>query len=65
MATLLRTYETRFWDRFYIPALLQGLFITLSRIFKRKDTIQYPERKYVPPGGYRGLHRLNKHEDGT
>ena len=64
MATVLRTYEPRFWDRFYIPALLQGLFITLGRIFKRKDTIQYPERKHVPPEGYRGLHRLNKHENG-
>ncbi|UCH61761.1 MAG: NADH-quinone oxidoreductase subunit NuoI [Fidelibacterota bacterium] len=64
MATVLRTYEPRFWDRFYIPALLQGLFITLGRIFKRKDTIQYPESKHVPPEGYRGLHRLNRHEDG-
>ncbi len=64
MATVLRTYEPRFWDRFYIPALLQGLFITLGRIFKRKDTIQYPEKKHVPFEGYRGLHRLNKHEDG-
>lgn len=64
MATVVRTYEPRFWDRFYIPALLQGLFITLGRFFKRKDTVQYPERKHVPPEGYRGLHRLNKHEDG-
>ncbi len=64
MATVVRTYESRFWDRFYIPAVLQGLFITFVRILKRKDTIQYPEHKYVPPEGYRGLHRLNKHEDG-
>ena len=63
MATVLRTYEPRFWDRFYIPALLQGLFITLGRIFKRRDTIQYPEKKHVPPEGYRGLHRLNRHEN--
>ncbi|MFB0516621.1 MAG: NADH-quinone oxidoreductase subunit I [Candidatus Neomarinimicrobiota bacterium] len=60
----MRTYEPRFWDRFYLLALAQGLFITLVRFFKRKDTIQYPEKKHVPPAGYRGLHRLNKFDDG-
>ncbi len=63
MATIVKTYEPRFWDRFYIPAMIQGLWITLGRFFKRKDTVQYPEKKHVPPPGYRGLHRLNKHED--
>ena len=64
MATVLRTYEPQFWDRFYLPALVQGLMITLTRIFVRKETIQYPERKHVPLEGYRGLHRLNKHPGG-
>lgn len=64
MATIIRTYEPKFWDRFYLPALIQGLLITFTRIFKRKDTIQYPDQKYVPQEGYRGLHRLNKDEDG-
>ena len=40
MATVLRTYEPQFWDRFYLPALVQGLMITLTRIFVRKETIQ-------------------------
>ena len=64
MATVVRTYEPRFWDRIYLPALVKGLSITLTRFFKRKDTIQYPEVKHVPPEGYRGLHRLNKFPDG-
>lgn len=64
MATVVKTYEPRFWDRIYIVAIAQGLLITLGRIFRRKDTIRYPEERHVPPQGYRGLHRLNKHEDG-
>ncbi len=64
MATVVRTYEPRFKDRFYLPAVVQGLFITLTRVFVRKDTVQYPEKKHVPAEGYRGLHRLNKHPDG-
>ena len=64
MATILRTYDPKFWDRLYLPALIRGLLITLGRIFRRKDTILYPEKKYVPPEGYRGLHRLNKFDDG-
>ena len=64
MPTVVRTYEPKFWDRFYLPAVVQGLWLTLRRLFMRKDTLLYPEQKYVPPEGYRGLHRLNKHEDG-
>lgn len=64
MATVVRTYEPRFKDRFYFPALARGLFVTFTRIFVRKDTVQYPEKKHVPAEGYRGLHRLNKHPGG-
>ncbi len=64
MATVIRTYDPKFWDRFYVPALVKGLLLTFGRMFKRRDTILYPEKKYVPPEGYRGLHRLNKYEDG-
>ena len=64
MAVVVKTYEPKFWDRFYLPAILKGLAITLTRIFVRKDTILYPEHKHVPAPGYRGLHRLNKHADG-
>lgn len=60
----MRTYDPRFWDRFYVPAVLKGLLLTLGRMFRRRDTILYPEKKYVPAEGYRGLHRLNKYEDG-
>jgi len=64
MATIVRTYEPKWYDRFYLVAIVQGLWLTLTRFFRRKDTIEYPEEKYVPYEGYRGLHRLNKHADG-
>ena len=64
MATVVKTYEPKYLDRFYFPAIVMGLWITFSRLFSRKDTIQYPEQKHVPAEGYRGLHRLNQHADG-
>lgn len=64
MATVVKTYEPKYLDQFYFPAILQGLWITFRRIFSRKDTIQYPEQKHVPAEGYRGLHRLNQHDNG-
>ena len=64
MATIVKSYEPTFWDRLYLPALAKGLAVTLKHFFRKKITIQYPEEKYVPPDGYRGLHRLNKYPDG-
>ena len=64
MATIVKSYEPTFWDKLYLPALAKGLMVTLKHFFRKKVTIQYPEEKYVPPDGYRGLHRLNKYPDG-
>ena len=64
MAIVTKSYEPTFWDKLYFPALFKGLMVTLRYFFKRKVTIQYPEEKYIPPDGYRGLHRLNKYSDG-
>ena len=64
MGIVTKSYEPTFWDKLYFPALIKGLMVTLRYFFKRKITIQYPEEKYVPPDGYRGLHRLNKYPDG-
>tara|TARA_Y100001949_G_C15720656_1_gene215001 strand:+ start:185 stop:433 length:249 start_codon:yes stop_codon:yes gene_type:complete len=64
MGIVIKSYEPTFWDKLYFPALIKGLMVTLRYFFKRKVTIQYPDEKYIPPDGYRGLHRLNKYEDG-
>ncbi len=58
-------------DVSFLPALAQGLGITLKHFFanvtKRHytQTIQYPEETKAYPPRYRGLHRLMLREDDT
>jgi NADH-quinone oxidoreductase subunit I len=53
-----------FGERIYIPALVKGLGITLGHIFKKKATVSYPEEKRPFSPVFRGLHVLNRDEDG-
>lgn len=51
-------------EKVYIPALLKGMKITLGHIFKKKVTIQYPEQQKEYSPVFRGLHVLNRDEEG-
>src|SRR5580658_9343135 len=65
-------------DQFYLPQVMNGLGTTLKHMFRvvvqgKDQVIQYPEIKRenmpVESGGmslqqYRGVHRLNKDEEG-
>jgi NADH-quinone oxidoreductase subunit I len=53
-----------FWEKLYLPAVIKGMFITFSHFFKKKVTIQYPEQKRSFPKVFRGLHVLNRDEEG-
>ena len=53
-----------FMEKAYVPAILKGMSITLSHIFKKKPTIQYPEQKRAFSPVFRGLHILNRDEQG-
>jgi NADH-quinone oxidoreductase subunit I len=54
-----------FWEQLYIPAMLDGLKTTIGHIFKPDvKTEQYPEQEPKLPGNYRGVHRLNRDEQG-
>lgn len=53
-----------FVERLYVPAILKGMSITLSHIFKKKPTINYPEVKRPFSPVFRGLHILNRDEEG-
>ncbi len=53
-----------FWERLYLPAILKGMTITFSHIFKKKPTINYPEEKRPFSPVFRGLHVLNRDEEG-
>jgi NADH-quinone oxidoreductase subunit I len=53
-----------FLDRLYLPAILQGLGTTLKHMFGKRVTQQFPEERPKLPANYRGVHRLNRDEEG-
>ena len=53
-----------FGERIYLPAIAKGMSITLSHIFKKKATVSYPEQKRPFSPVFRGLHILNRDEEG-
>ena len=57
--------EMTFLERLYLPAILQGLKITLSHLLKKKVTIKYPEQKRKFSPVYRGMHVLKRDDKGA
>lgn len=53
-----------FWEKLYLPAVFKGMMITFSHIFKKKPTINYPEKQRPFSPVFRGLHILNRDEEG-
>jgi NADH-quinone oxidoreductase subunit I len=52
-------------ERMYMPQIWDGLKVTWRHLFGKKRTLQYPEEKRsVIVQGFRGLHRLNRDEQG-
>ncbi|MFN5705438.1 MAG: NuoI/complex I 23 kDa subunit family protein [bacterium] len=56
--------KMNFWERMYLPAIFQGLGITLKHFFSKKATIFYPEVEREFSENFRGLHSLKRDEDG-
>jgi len=52
-------------EKLYLPAILKGMMITGSHLFKRRATIKYPEEKRPMAPVYRGLHVLKRDENGA
>ncbi len=52
------------WERMYLPAIFKGMMITFSHIFKKKPTINYPEKQRPFSPVFRGLQILNRDEEG-
>src|SRR5688572_5991611 len=48
----------------YLPAIFDGLATTVGHLFRPKITEQYPEQEPELPANYRGVHRLNRDEQG-
>src|ERR1700751_3882551 len=53
-----------FMERIYLPAILKGMSITFSHMYKKKPTVNYPEKTRAFSPVFRGLHVLNRDEDG-
>ena len=47
-----------------LPEILQGMKVVISNVFRRKDTISYPEVRRQPYPRYKGRHILDRHPDG-
>jgi NADH-quinone oxidoreductase subunit I len=57
--------EFGFWEATFLPAIAAGLRTTLQHITQNRTvTQQYPEVKPELPLHYRGVHRLNRDEQG-
>jgi NADH-quinone oxidoreductase subunit I len=51
-------------EMLYIPAIVEGLTTTVKHMFGPKITVQFPEQTPNLPPNYRGVHRLNRDEQG-
>jgi NADH-quinone oxidoreductase subunit I len=51
-------------ERFYFPAIIQGLKITITHFFKKKATISYPEEQRPFSPVFRGKHVLKRDDEG-
>jgi NADH-quinone oxidoreductase subunit I len=53
-----------FLEKIYLPAIFKGMSITFMHMFKKRPTIKYPEQKRPFSPVFRGLHVLNRDEEG-
>ena len=53
-----------FWEKLYLPAILRGMAITFSHIFKKNPTVNYPEKQRPFSPVFRGLQVLNRDASG-
>lgn len=56
--------KMNFWESTFLPAIFQGLKVTASHIDGHSVTQQYPEEPAKLPQHYRGVHRLNRDDQG-
>ncbi len=57
--------EQSFSERLYLPAIVKGMLITFSHLFKKTPTVRYPDQLRSRAGVYRGQHVLKRDENGA
>ncbi len=63
-ATVVVRKEMSFLEKIYLPAILNGMWITIKHLFKKKATFNYPEKKRPIAEVYRGQHVLKLDDEG-
>ncbi len=53
-----------FWESLYLPSIFKGMWITFTHLFKKRPTVNYPEKTRPFSSTFRGLHILNRDEQG-
>ena len=53
-----RAGKLTLWSRLYLPSVVAGMIVTLRHMFRKKDTLQYPEQQRVFGPRYRGVPAL-------
>ncbi len=53
-----------FREKIYLPAIISGMIITFSHLFRKKTTIRYPEVKREFSAIYRGRQVLKRDDEG-
>ena len=51
-------------EKIYLPAILGGMWITFKHLFRKNNTVKYPEEQRVFAPVYRGMHVLKRDEQG-
>lgn len=51
-------------EKLYLWNIIKGMAITFRHLFKKRPTINYPEQKRTFSKVFRGLHVLNRDEEG-
>lgn len=59
-----RKKDLNILEKIYIPEIVKGLSLTLRNMFRPKFTMEYPEKKFIPPSSYRGRPVLVMEENG-
>ncbi|MGH2756969.1 MAG: NADH-quinone oxidoreductase subunit NuoI [Actinomycetota bacterium] len=47
-----------------LPEIFIGMKVVIKNVFRRKDTVAYPEVRRLPFPRYKGRHVLDRHPDG-
>lgn len=63
-AKVVSNKEMSFAEKIYLPAIVKGMGITFKHMFKKGETLHYPEEKRVFSKIWRGRHILKRDEQG-